>query len=290
MDVAPDAPKRPALRYYGGKWRLAPWIISHFPAHRIYTESFGGAASVLMQKPRSYSEVYNDLDSEIVNLFRVLRDPEASGRLVQLVELTPYARIEFEESYETYPDDAVEQARRTLFRSFSGFGSGAASGHRTGFRNSVTRSYTTPASDWANFPEAMAATIERLKGVVIECMPAPELLLRFDGDDVLHYVDPPYLLSTRNSNANGGSVYRYEMDEASHAHLAEVLHSLRGYVVLSGYPSQLYDDLYQGWETAVQTAWADGRSRRHEKLWLSPRTAEALRQSVRQLGMFEDDV
>src|SRR3954471_8601570 len=101
-------PTRPVLRYHVGKWILAPWIISHFPSHRVYTEAFGGAASVLMRKPRSYGEVYNDLDGEIVNLFHVLRGPRA-GELIASLRLTPFARIEFEESYETAADP-VEQA------------------------------------------------------------------------------------------------------------------------------------------------------------------------------------
>ena len=84
---------RPLLRYHGGKWLLAPWIISHFPAHRVYVEPFGGAASVLIRKERSYAEVYNDLDSEVVNLFRVLR--AQPDDLVHAIELTPFARDEF---------------------------------------------------------------------------------------------------------------------------------------------------------------------------------------------------
>ena len=85
------APTRPALRYHGGKWRLAPWIISHFPAHRTYVEPFGGGASVLMRKPRSYAEVYNDTNAEVVNVFRVLRDPDAAKELERRIRLTPFA-------------------------------------------------------------------------------------------------------------------------------------------------------------------------------------------------------
>ena len=94
MNIATDAPKRPALRYYGGKWNLAPWIISHFPPHKNYVEPCGGAASVLLQKPRSPLETYNDLDGNVVNFFRVLRDkPE---ELIRQIELTPWSRDEFE--------------------------------------------------------------------------------------------------------------------------------------------------------------------------------------------------
>lgn len=96
LTVVKDEVVRPLLRYHGGKWRLAPWIISFFPDHRIYTEAYGGAASVLLRKKRSYAEVYNDLDGEIVNLFRVLRNPAQARELIRLVALTPFAREEFE--------------------------------------------------------------------------------------------------------------------------------------------------------------------------------------------------
>jgi len=111
------APTRPVLRYHGGKWRLASWIISHFPPHRVYVEPFGGAASVLLRKPRSYAEVYNDMDGEIVNVFRVLRDPARARELERVLRLTPFAREEFELSY-IRDEDPIEQARRTIVRAF----------------------------------------------------------------------------------------------------------------------------------------------------------------------------
>lgn len=94
----PDAPlTRPALRWHGGKWRLAPWVIEHFPPHRVYVEPYGGAASVLLRKRRSYAEIYNDLDDEVVGMFRVLRSDRAPD-LVRAVALTPFGRREFEEA------------------------------------------------------------------------------------------------------------------------------------------------------------------------------------------------
>jgi len=193
---------RPVLRWHGGKWRLAPWIIGHFPHHRVYVEPFGGAGSVLLRKPRAYAEIYNDLDDEVVSLFRVLRDSAQACALKRALELTPFARSEFRSSYEQ-PDDAVERARRLVVRSFMGFGSNAhasgPNGHRsTGFRANSNRSGTTPAQDWRNYPEAIAAMVERLQGVVIECRPAIELISSHDGPETLHYVDPPYLWETRS--------------------------------------------------------------------------------------------
>jgi len=111
----------PLLRFHGAKFRLAPWIISHFPRHRIYVEPFGGSGSVLLRKKRSEVEVYNDLDGEIVNLFRVARDN--GEELSRQIFLTPYSRDEFVKSFEL-SDDPLEQARRTIVRSFQGFGSG----------------------------------------------------------------------------------------------------------------------------------------------------------------------
>src|SRR3954470_1229963 len=130
MNAYPSV-ERPILRYHGGKWLLAPWILSHFPAHRVYVEPFGGAASVLLQKERSYAEVYNDLDGEVVNVFRVARDRGAELR--RALELTPFSRDDFLLAYRLSPN-ALERARRTVARSFMGFGSAAACGEVSGFR------------------------------------------------------------------------------------------------------------------------------------------------------------
>jgi DNA adenine methylase len=129
-----NAPERPILRYHGGKFRLAPRIIAHFPPHRVYVEPFGGAGSVLMRKEPSFAEVYNDLDGEVVNVFRVLRDPDRAERLRTLLELTPWSRIEFRACYEP-ADDPIEQARRTIACSFMAHGSTSIRLNRTGFRN-----------------------------------------------------------------------------------------------------------------------------------------------------------
>ena len=146
-----SGPTRPALRWHGGKWRLAPWIIEHFGRHRVYVEPFGGGGNVLIRKPRSYAEIYNDLDGDAVNFFRVLRDPIQSSRLIELLKLTPFSREDFALAYNR-SDDPVERARRLVARSFMGFGS---NGHNrcTGFRANSNRSGTTPAHDWSNYPD-----------------------------------------------------------------------------------------------------------------------------------------
>lgn len=262
------APTRPALRYHGGKWNLAPWIIQHLPAHRVYVEPFGGAASVLLRKARSYAEVYNDLDGEVVNVFRVLRD--AADDLAEAVRLTPFARTEFEQSYES-SNDPIEQARRTIFRSMAGFGSPAASGRLTGFRANSNRSGSTPARDWERWPEQVSAFAARLRGVVVECKRAEEVMLAHDGPDTLHYLDPPYPFGTRTPTARWDKTYRHDMSDEEHAELLELARSLRGMVVISAYPSAVYADRLDGWKRVVRSARADGAAPRTEVLWISPR-------------------
>lgn len=254
-------PQRPILRYHGGKWLLAPWILSHFPEHRVYVEPFGGAASVLLQKKRSYAEVYNDLDGEIVNLFRVARDQGEEIR--EMIELTPFSRLEFEDSY-NQSDDPLEQARRTVVRSFMGFGSNSHN-KATGFRSNSNRSGTTPAQDWRNWPAEFGAIIDRLRGVVIECRDALEVMAAHDGEQTLHYVDPPYVAASRDL----GGDYRHEMDDTQHRELASFLRTLKGMIVVSGYPSKLYLEIFDGWRSVSRTAYADGGRHRVEVLWFS---------------------
>lgn len=267
---------RPLIRYHGGKWKLAPWILRHLPAHRVYVEPFGGGASVLLRKPRSYAEVYNDLDGEIVNLFQVARD--RGEELAQALELTPFARAEFEVGYQT-DSDPLEQARRTLIRAYMGFGSAGASGQSTGFRANSNRSGTTPAHDWMNYPDCLRVTIQRLRGVVVENRDALLVMEQHDGADTVHYVDPPYVHSTRNIR-DRSPAYRHEMDNEQHEALASALMGLQGKVVLSGYRCDLYDHLYRGWQRIDQPAHADGARDRVESLWLSP--------NCPQMGLFSE--
>lgn len=270
-------PTRPIVRYHGGKWILAPWIISHFPTHRVYTETFGGGASVLIRKSRSYSEVYNEKDGEMVNLFRVVRDQ--GNALRRMLELTPFARTEFKESYQPAADP-IEQARRTVIRSFMGFGSAGASGANTGFRANSNRSGTTPANDWANYPECVPALIDRLKGVVIENREAADVLAQHDSTETLHYIDPPYVLDTRSmKNPYCKKGYRFELTDEQHRDLAAAVLPLAGMVVLSGYACDLYDkELYRDWFRVERPALADGARDRTEVLWMNfqPASTEEL--------------
>lgn len=267
MSEVVESPRRPIIRYHGGKWKLAPWIIQNLPPHHTYVEPYGGGGSVLLRKPRSYAEVYNDLDQEVVNLFTMARDRGAELR--RALELTPFARVEFDLSYQPSADP-LEQARRTVVRAFQGFGSAAATGERSGFRSTSARSGTTPAHDWRNYPEAFASIIDRLRGVVIENRDALAVIEHHDRPGTLHYVDPPYVHSTRApGNPHCKKGYRFEMSDDQHVALAGVLRSLRGMVVLSGYPSPLYEKLYADWTQVERPAMADGARPRTECLWLN---------------------
>lgn len=284
--VAKREAVRPLLRWHGGKWILAPWIISHFPKHRVYCEPFGGAASVLIRKERSYAEIYNDLDDDVVNLFRVLRSTRAD-ELLDWIAHTPFSRTEFKCAYED-SDDPVEKARRLIIRSFMGFGSDGHNGARpTGFRANSNRSGTTPAHDWAGYHEALELIIWRLEGVVVENRPAIDVMAQCDGEDTLHYVDPPYVWETRSKAKNSSRKnYRHELSNADHEKLLNFLAGLKGMVVLSGYPHPLYDDILSGWGRVEKKALADGARERTEVLWMNPAVMAANADATAQMQLF----
>ncbi len=271
------SPTRPALRWFGGKWLMAPRLIALFPPHRTYVEPFGGAASVLLRKSRAYAEIFNEMDGEVVAYFRVLRDPVQAAELERRLRLTPYARAELEGSYARAGEtDPIEAARRLVVRSFMGFGSNAANtehkgANSTGFRSNSNRSGTTPAHDWRNFPDAIAALTERLQGVVIEKKDAVAVMRQHDKPAALHYVDPPYVHSTR-SRRNPyckKHLYRHEMTDADHAELLNVLRDLAGMVVLSGYANPLYDQALHDWRRIEFETFADGARPRVEVVWIN---------------------
>ena len=267
----------PLMRYHGGKFRMAPWIMAHFPpmsAFDVYVESFGGAAGVLLQKPRSYAEVYNDLDGDVVNLFEVLRSSEQCERLIEKLALTPYARCEFEHAW-GHAHDPIERARRLLVRAHMGFGSAGATRGNSGFRTDTRRAHGTTQHHWQRLPSVIGRVAERLSGVLVENRDALTVIAQHDSPRTLHYVDPPYLEETREKGHR--HVYGHELSDQRHIELLARLRLAKGYVILSGYDAALYRDALRDWRMArrhVQASGQRGSGRRTECLWLNPRAAE----------------
>ncbi|EOX4257366.1 DNA adenine methylase [Vibrio cholerae] len=261
--------KHPIIRYHGSKFRLASWIISHFPEHKCYVEPFGGSGAVLIQKPKSYSEVYNDLDDDVVNLFRVLRDKKSNAELRDLCALTPYSRKEFELSFMP-SEDPIEKARRMVVRATMGFGSAAATGGTSGFRTDTKRKYATAMHLWSRYPDNLAAVCERLESVLIENKPASSVMMKHDGVETLHYFDPPYL---RDKRVAGNRYYQHEMTDAEHEELLKTTLKLKGMVIISGYDSDLYNDYLASFQKVTKQARISagrGTGIRTECLWISP--------------------
>jgi len=268
-------PNRPALRYHGGKFRIAPWVIGHFPQHTCYCEVFGGAASVLLQKPPSKVEIYNDLDSNVVNLFRVLRSPKKAARLKQLLELTPFSREEYESAYEQSEDD-VEEARRMLVRSFQAIGAKRRCA-RNGWRTRDTG--YSPATAWRGWPDEIPLFVDRLRNVQIENRPWQFMLKTYDKPETLFYLDPPYLMQTRALGWDAG-VYEHEMTNGDHAELCLAARKLRGMVVLSGYDNDLYRELLPDWTVSSMAARAQTNAPRVEMLWVNPAASARFQPSL----------
>ncbi len=261
--------KSPALRYHGAKFRLAPWVISHFPEHTYYTEVYGGAAGVLLNKPRSKAEVYNDIDGDIVNFFKTVRNFNTMQDLIKKLQMTPYSRAEFDLAYE-FTDNSIERARRTAIRATMGFGSGGTTMAKTGFRTDLKRNYGTAMDLWVKYPDSLAAVGQRFLGVQIENKPAIPLLLKHDNNQTLHYLDPPYVLHTRSLGSRNRT-YRNELSDDDHVELLDVAIKLSGHVVLSGYNTELYDDILTGWrkETKLSRISAGrGTKLKTECLWI----------------------
>lgn len=254
---------RPLLRYFGGKFRVAPWIISHFPEHRIYVELFGGGASVLLRKPRSYAEVYNDLDSQIVGVFRCFQSD--FDKLSHRLKNTPFSREEYDLAY-VDTDDSTEMAARTIIRSWMGFGNSAQrAGGKTGFQSMTELTGSSKANQWKTYLDIIEQFRERLLGVVIENRDAFEVIDQQDTADTLFFADPPYVPITRKSGE-----YRHEMTIADHERLCAKLSSIKGMAVLCGYENEIYDRL--GWckEHLITNSMASVDRSRTEVIWISP--------------------
>lgn len=212
-----------------------------------------------MNKPRCHIETVNDLHGELVNFFRILRDkPE---ELKRLIELTPYAREEYDSAYREAGNE-IESARRFCVRCWMGFG--CANLYHNGFKSGQQGSSPNPAKAWAELPEIMTLASERLKGVQIENLPALEVLKRYNTPDVFIYADPPYLHETRKKY-----LYKHEMTDHEHEELLCALLSHPGPVMISGYDNSLYDRYLKDWKKVQKDTLAEGGLKRTETLWMN---------------------
>jgi DNA adenine methylase len=260
---------RPPVKWHGGKRYLARQIVEHFPAHRVYLEAFGGGASVLLNKAPAEVETYNDLDKRITRLFRVLRDQGEA--FVEQARLVPYSQVEFEDAAEYPPNPTELQMALCDFirwrQSFGGKGdswsytTGRARGGMAGDVNA-----------WWTAIEHLPQIIDRIRRVQIICQSAFDAIPRFDHAEALIYCDPPYVHSTREHGSR--NVYHAEMSDDEHRQLAVLLKKCKAKIVVSGYPSQLYDELYKGWrvvafDIANHAAGGKTKARETECIWLN---------------------
>jgi DNA adenine methylase len=261
---------RPPVPYFGSKQSLAPWIVSLLPPHEHYVEPFAGSLAVMLAKTPSAHETVNDLDSGLMTFWRVLR--EQPDELARVCALTPHSRAEFEHAYDEDPSDELELARRVWVRLTQ---SRSGTLRRSGWRHYVApggssrAAYGSMPSYLDGYRDRLAPVAERLMRVSLECRPALEVVAAYGSrPGCLLYVDPPYLGSTRGWGRN----YRCEMkDDSEHRELAEALWDCAATVVLSGYPSPLYDELYEGWyRERASASTGNGRAgeqARVEVLW-----------------------
>ena len=272
-----------AFGWYGGKYSHLDWLLPLLPQTKHYCEPFGGSAAVLLNREPSPVETYNDIDSELVNFFRVLRDQKEA--LIEAIGLTPFSREEFELAIEPPVQDIsdVERARRFFIRARqvrSGLAQTASSGRwanclltsRAGMGGAVSR--------WLGSVEGLSEIVQRLLRVQIENAPALEVIKRYDSEETLFYCDPPYVHSSRGDS----KAYAYEMTDGEHRQLAHVLHHIKGKVALSGYRCDLMEELYGDWHSieAGSKYCHSIKQPRTEVLWVNYDVEDAIVCQVQQ--------
>lgn len=270
-------PTRPALRYFGGKWRIGKWIISHFPDHYTYVEPFGGGASVLLQKNPSPLEVYNDIDGDVVNYFRVLRDHP--DELIRAINLTPFSREEYNQAFKPVPAHLwfslmrfrgvrladLERARQLYIRSFQSYAS--HTDRMSGWRwEKSKKSNRTALGSWNSSLVHLEAAAARMRMVQIENDDVFRIIKRYDTPNTLFYLDPPYIEEALSSQHR----YKHSLTEEQHTELLTRIQRLKGMVAISMVKHHVYQEMLSNWEFhSLETRTQNG-NKMQECLWLSP--------------------
>ncbi len=279
-----------AFGWYGGKSVLSPIIVNLLPKHQTYVEVFGGSGAVLLTKPASPVEIYNDIDLGLVNFFRVLRDPARFDAFYRMVGLTPYSRREYldaQANWSNEPDD-IRRAASWFLIARACF-SGKFSNQFSYSIGTTNQGRADRVEKWLGAIDRLPSIASRLLDVLMECLDFRDLIPRYDTPATLFYLDPPYVHGTRVEP----SAYDHEMKDKDHQELIDILLKLQGMGVLSGYKHEIYEPLEKaGWTRqdikvncyANLASGSGTRKERIESLWLSPGLLERV---PRQLSMFD---
>jgi DNA adenine methylase len=257
--------------WYGGKFSHLDWLLPLLPSCHHYCEPFAGSAAVLLNRTQSPVETYNDLDGEVVNFFRVLRDHKA--KLIEAIGLTPFSREEFSLACSLDPSlSPLERARRFYVRARqvrTGLNQTASLGRWANCKNTSRGGMSGVISRWLGGVDALPEIAERLIRVQIENRPAVDVIRLYDSPGTLFYCDPPYVHETRGDS----KAYRHEMTNAEHGQLAEVLNACKGKVAFSNYECALLDKLYPSpkWRKVKSPARTNHatKGKRIEVLWIN---------------------
>lgn len=252
------------IKYPGSKWNIARQLANLIPPHHSYLEPFFGSGAVLFSKAPSAIETVNDLDGNVVNLFRCIQ--QDSERLARLVMTTPYSREEYDKQYSPGNSYAsrYQRAAGFLVRCWQGHGF-RTNGYKVGWKNDVQgRERAYALWNWYRLPDWIIETAERLRKVQIENRPALEVITRFNYPNVFMYLDPPYLLDVRS-----GKQYKHEMTNDDHEELLKTVLQSRAKIMISGYESEMYNGYLQGWRKEFFTSCAEHHGTRQEVVWMN---------------------
>lgn len=261
---------RSILKYPGSKGNIANQLVELIPPHKSYLEAYAGSLAVLFQKPPSAIETINDLDGDVVNLFRCIQ--QDAGKLASMVMTTPYSREVYDLQFTPMTEaDPYKRACNFLIRCWQGHGY-RTNGSKVGWKNDVQgRERAYALWDWYRLPDWIIEVADRLRRVQIEHMPAIELIKRFNYSNVFMFLDPPYLLSTRT-----GKQYKHEMSDNDHKILLQTIVQSKAKIMICGYQSDLYDQILAGWHKEVFSSCAQGGGARTEIIWMNYKQYEQM--------------
>jgi len=252
------------LKYPGSKWNIASNIVDLIPKHHSYVEPFFGSGAVLFNKPPSDIETINDLDSDVVNLFRCIR--KDAGKLAEIVAAVPYSREEYDCQFTCQNDDTdpFEKAAGFLVRCWQSHGF-RANRDKVGWKSDIVgRERAYAMWNWYRLPNWIVEAAERLRMVQIEHRPALDVIKRFNYPEVFQYWDPPYLLGVR-----AGKQYQHEMTDEGHEELLQTAVESKAMIMISGYDSEMYNNYLNKWNKVSFKSCAEHGSPRTEVLWMN---------------------